>query len=249
MTRPPSVASSSFSLRFASISKSFCSSKALLCSPHCLSLCMTLLCMISFLFLITTATDGPTTATYLLAPILLFKLAQELLIKPWSGMRKRKEIMQRRVMHRDKQWGEHRRALDEQKLLEIEAKRRLNEELATEGGLVIQNAKYGCLHPNFTYDEEDLPPNVLDVSVCLQAKVANHGLILPAGPKHQYDGFCNVDPHGEEEKYIKVRYLFHDQPHEVEVLENMELALPLLEHKIDLKSAAHEAVSPKNTSR
>eukprot|EP01064_Diplonema_japonicum_P038043 TRINITY_DN909_c2_g1_i3.p1 TRINITY_DN909_c2_g1~~TRINITY_DN909_c2_g1_i3.p1 ORF type:complete len:809 (+),score=182.20 TRINITY_DN909_c2_g1_i3:63-2429(+) len=199
--------------------------------------------------LITTATDGPTTATYLLAPILLFKLAQELLIKPWSGMRKRKEIMQRRVMHRDKQWGEHRRALDEQKLLEIEAKRRLNEELATEGGLVIQNAKYGCLHPNFTYDEEDLPPNVLDVSVCLQAKVANHGLILPAGPKHQYDGFCNVDPHGEEEKYIKVRYLFHDQPHEVEVLENMELALPLLEHKIDLKSAAHEAVSPKNTSR
>ena len=104
------------------------------------------------------------------------------------------------------------------------------------GGLVIQNAKYGCLHAAPEDDEAlekaGLPPRVLVVTVALQAAVHESQLLLNAGPKHRYDGFYDVDPDSTEEKYLRVRYLFLGEPHEVELLEGMELVLPLQEHKL-----------------
>ncbi|KAJ9464760.1 DnaJ-like protein subfamily C member 11-like protein, partial [Diplonema papillatum] len=166
--------------------------------------------------MIASATDGPTVGTYLVAPFLLFKVAQELLIKPLRNINRRREFMKRRIAMREKLWEQRSQALAVQQLLKTEAKRRLDEELGTDGGLVIQNAKYGVLRPQFAEpdDDEKLPPRTLDVTVPLQALVQQHHLILNAGEKHHFDGFYDVDPEGDEEKYLRVRYMFLNMPHE-----------------------------------
>ena len=103
----------------------------------------------------------------------------------------------------------------------MEANKHLDDELSVgNGGLVIQNARYGVLRTDGEDDEEEsgktgLPPRWLDVTIALQAKVQQSRLILNAGPKHHYDGFCDVDPEGQEERYLRVRYLFLGLPHEV----------------------------------
>ena len=170
--------------------------------------------------LISTVEDFPTIMTLMSAPILLYKLAQEIAIKPYNRMRRRRENVKRRISQKEQLWEEQRRTNEVTNLLRSEAKKRLDEELQT-SGLVIQNAKYGVLHPIFddeTPEEKTaLPPRVIDVTIAIQSMVQQHHLILQAGPKHTYNGFCDVDPNGEE-KYLRVRYLFRDEPHEVCIL-------------------------------
>eukprot|EP01060_Flectonema_neradi_P034035 TRINITY_DN5854_c0_g1_i1.p1 TRINITY_DN5854_c0_g1~~TRINITY_DN5854_c0_g1_i1.p1 ORF type:complete len:785 (+),score=135.56 TRINITY_DN5854_c0_g1_i1:90-2444(+) len=182
--------------------------------------------------------DFPTIAILTASPILLFKLVQEIAIKPYNRMRQRRENVRRRLAQKVHLWDQHKRANDIAALLRSEAKKRLDDELQT-SGLVIQNAKYGVLHPMFedeTPEEKNaLPPRVIDVTIALQSMVQQHHLILQAGPKHTYNGFCDVDPNGED-KYLRVRYLFRDEPHEVEILEGLELALPLEHHRIEVRA-------------
>ncbi|BEI82106.1 hypothetical protein CcaverHIS002_0212660 [Cutaneotrichosporon cavernicola] len=81
-------------------------------------------------------------------------------------------------------------------------------------------------------EDEDGYPVVTDVTVPVQALVADSKLYIPAGPaKYNLLGF--YDPCIGENKRLRVRYLFNGKVHEVEVDDVSALRAPVREHAVE----------------
>ncbi|BEJ12803.1 hypothetical protein CspHIS471_0212630 [Cutaneotrichosporon sp. HIS471] len=157
----------------------------------------------------------------------------------WMVPRKQKRIERRikrlRADHADYITQKRQEAQDAILLMERSVASKAQSERAR-NGLVILDAYYGRT-TSFTprgmrEEDEDGYPVVTDVTVPIQALVANSKLYIPAGPaKYNLLGF--YDPCIGENKRLRVRYLFNGKVHEVEVDDVSALRAPVREHIVE----------------
>eukprot|EP01012_Entosiphon_sulcatum_P025344 TRINITY_DN3065_c0_g1_i2.p1 TRINITY_DN3065_c0_g1~~TRINITY_DN3065_c0_g1_i2.p1 ORF type:complete len:672 (-),score=103.76 TRINITY_DN3065_c0_g1_i2:10-2004(-) len=168
-------------------------------------------------------------------PLLATILVKTLVVTPVTILQRRGEILRNRnaKIHRIRAAREQALAL-QSIMAETVERKRAEEEAVHGGGLIVVNARYGCLHPPLTLPEntEDL---VIDVTVPLQSRVSKSTLLLLEGTKSDLDGFCDVDPCQDLPKSLYVRYSFQGLLHEVEVADDEPLRLPQEAHIINRK--------------
>ncbi|KAL7423448.1 hypothetical protein Q5752_001028 [Cryptotrichosporon argae] len=148
--------------------------------------------------------------------------------------RKRRRIAARidelRDEHKDYIEQKRQEALDAVALMERAVAQRASAE-REKGGLVILSAHYGPA-ASFTPRGHVDGPAVLDVTVPVQALVANSRLYVPGGRgKHALLGF--YDPCIGESKRLRVRYLFRDREHVVDVDDAAPLRAPVKAHALE----------------
>ncbi|KAJ9116398.1 hypothetical protein QFC22_004840 [Naganishia vaughanmartiniae] len=126
-------------------------------------------------------------------------------------------------------------AMDAMAMLEDSVQRKLEQERASEAGLVVISAHYGlasAFTPLGMREKEGEEEKVADVTIAVQALVQNGHLNIPAGrPKYNILGF--YDPCMGEAKSLRVQYLFRDKLHEVTVDDMEALRAPLRTHIMD----------------
>lgn len=99
------------------------------------------------------------------------------------------------------------------------------------GGLVILSAWYG---PISAFSDRGVRDNdaVIDVTIPVQALVQNSKLYIPGG-RNKFNLMGFWDPCIGENKKLRVRYLFRNVVHEVDVDDVSQLRAPVKSHALE----------------
>eukprot|EP01006_Ploeotia_vitrea_P009195 TRINITY_DN21610_c0_g1_i1.p1 TRINITY_DN21610_c0_g1~~TRINITY_DN21610_c0_g1_i1.p1 ORF type:complete len:657 (-),score=20.18 TRINITY_DN21610_c0_g1_i1:75-2024(-) len=160
-------------------------------------------------------------------------LGKILVVNPLLHFFNLRKIKQRREKLKEGIAEKRQQALYEQELLKSQTEAaRMREQSIRVGGLLITNAKYGCLFSHVKTKREDIPPS-FDVTIPVQAAVKHSRLELRLGTKATLDGFYDPDPSQTEPKYLVVSYLFRGKKHEVEITDEELLELPQSAHLVE----------------
>ncbi|XP_068753709.1 dnaJ homolog subfamily C member 11-like isoform X2 [Montipora capricornis] len=166
-----------------------------------------------------------------LVPVVVFWVVKALVVNPFLKMEKDRESEAKREKF-TKQMAEKKREAENSIRLMQETCERIVEYESSRHGLVIVNAWYGHL---VTMEESSneahrRPTKVIDVTVPVQCQVKDSRLFLTESSKSNLSGF--YDPCPEEEKMLRVRYLFREAIHEVTVGDEEPVKIPKQSHKI-----------------
>ncbi|XP_015749990.1 PREDICTED: dnaJ homolog subfamily C member 11-like [Acropora digitifera] len=131
-----------------------------------------------------------------------------------------------------KQMAENKKEAENSIRLMQETCERIVEYESSRLGLVIVNAWYGHLVAMEESAQEihRVPSKVIDVTVPVQCQVKDSRLFLTESSKSNLSGF--YDPCPEEEKMLRIRYLFREAIHEVTVGDEEPVKIPKQSHKI-----------------
>uniref|UniRef100_T1IL79 J domain-containing protein n=1 Tax=Strigamia maritima TaxID=126957 RepID=T1IL79_STRMM len=158
-----------------------------------------------------------------ITPILLYFVAQKLIITPFLEAQKKKE--------KDKQKEANALRMSEKKKeaeaavsLMQETVARIREQEDMKKGLIIVSAVYGKITLDSTQKPEYQNSEAIDVTIALQCLVKDSKLILYETSKAQLPGF--YDPCVGEDKSLYVHYLFHNLLHEITVGDNEMIRIP-----------------------
>ncbi|KAI9141911.1 hypothetical protein BKA69DRAFT_1124377 [Paraphysoderma sedebokerense] len=163
-------------------------------------------------------------------PLSLYQVINQLLLKPYKRRLLSEKLESLRTTHAELLRQQKRDALDAQKVMFDNVRRKIE----TEGkkGLVIVKAVYGNLKnpANKTNENgESFIENVIDVSIPVMALVNDSALHIPTGTsKSSILGF--YDPCLGEPKQLRITYLFKGKYHRIEVDEFTGVAAPLRSH-------------------
>jgi len=164
-------------------------------------------------------------------PVAVFWVVKMLIVNPFLKMEKEMESEANQAKYA-KQMAEKKRDAENSKRLMQETCERILEYETSRHGLVVVNAWYGHL-VSMGESSEGVhrgPSKVIDVTVPVQCQVKDSRLFLTESPKSNLSGF--YDPCPEEEKMLRIRYLFRDAMHEVTYGDKEPVRIPKQSHKI-----------------
>nr|XP_058958822.1 dnaJ homolog subfamily C member 11-like [Pocillopora verrucosa] len=166
-------------------------------------------------------------------PVAVFWVVKMLIVNPFVKMEKEMETEANKTKHA-RQMAEKKREAESSIQLMQETCERIIEYESSRHGLIIVNAWYGHL---VSMDESTQgvnrgPSKVIDVTVPVQCQVKDSRLFLTESSKCNLSGF--YDPCPEEEKLLKIRYLFRDAVHEVTYGDEEPVRIPKQSHQIHL---------------
>ncbi|KAM0791022.1 hypothetical protein ACM66B_004320 [Microbotryomycetes sp. NB124-2] len=162
-------------------------------------------------------------------PTLAVVAAHHLVIRPRKRRKAATRLAELRKEHAEYLETRRREADDAVRLLEQHVRKKMAAERAS-NGLVIEEARYGIIKANHAQGEGE--ERVLDVTIAVQALVANSQLVIPGGrSKSSLLGFydCAIG----ERKRLYIKYLFRGKLHEVTVVDNEPVAAPLRSHCLE----------------
>lgn len=164
-------------------------------------------------------------------PVAVYWVVKTLIVNPFLKMEKEMESEANQAKYA-KQMAEKKRDAENSIRLMQETCERILEYETSRHGLVIVNAWYGHL---VSMGESSVgvhrgPSKVIDVTVPVQCQVKDSRLFLTESSKSNLSGF--YDPCPEEEKMLRIRYLFRDAMHEVTYGDNEAVRIPKQSHKI-----------------
>lgn len=164
-------------------------------------------------------------------PVAVFWVVKVLIVNPFLKMEKQKESEANREKYA-KQMAENKREAEGSIRLMQEACGRIVEYESSRNGVVIVSAWYGHLVTmgESSHEVHRGPSKVIDVTVPVQCQVKDSRLFLTESSKSNLTGF--YDPCPEEEKMLRIRYLFRGAVHEVTVGDKEPVRLPKQSHKI-----------------
>jgi len=164
-------------------------------------------------------------------PVAVFWVVKVLIVNPFLKVEKEKETEANREKYA-KQMAERKRDAESSIRLMQETCQRIIEYESSRHGLVIVNAWYGHLVTmgESSQDTHRGPSKVIDVTVPVQCQVKDSRLFLTESSKSNLSGF--YDPCPEEEKMLRIRYLFREALHEVTVSDTEPVRIPKQSYKI-----------------
>ncbi|CAH3016204.1 unnamed protein product [Porites evermanni] len=158
-------------------------------------------------------------------PITVFWVVKVLVVNPFLQMEKEKESEANKAKYA-KQMAEQKKDAESSIRLMQETCERIVEFESSRLGLIIVNAWYGHLVSigESSQDSRRGPSKVIDVTVPVQCQVKDSRLFLTESSKSNLSGF--YDPCPDEEKMLRIRYLFREAVHEVTVGDNEPVRIP-----------------------
>jgi len=164
-------------------------------------------------------------------PVFVFWVVKVLIVNPFLKIEKERESEAKREKVA-KQMAENKKEAENSIRLMQETCERIVEYESSRLGLVIVNAWYGHLVAMEESAQEihRVPSKVIDVTVPVQCQVKDSRLFLTESSKSNLSGF--YDPCPEEEKMLRIRYLFREAIHEVTVGDEEPVKIPKQSHKI-----------------
>ncbi|GAA5899534.1 hypothetical protein JCM8208_000584 [Rhodotorula glutinis] len=172
-------------------------------------------------------------AAFTVVPALGIIATNQLVLAPRKRKQLSGKLKELRKEHVEYIREKRKEALDAQALLAEHVKKRVREEEAKEG-LVILEAMYGVLEAVDDKVQDEAELRWLDVTVPLQALLPPglSQLTIPAGrSKASLLGFC--DPAIGEKKRLRVRYRFKGRVHEAVWRDREAVALPMKGHLVE----------------
>ena len=162
------------------------------------------------------------------SPAVLFVCLKVLALAP---ILRRQRIQEMEELKLERQREMARRKIEAESAVEL-MRETVERVLAVERcrqGLIINEAWYGCLFSTHPCDPLALP-KVIDVTIPLQCLVSDSKLILWESSKSMVPGF--YDPCIGEKKYLRVRYEFRGDIHEVTIENSEPLVIPRQSHRL-----------------
>ncbi|KAL9971144.1 hypothetical protein ACROYT_G023633 [Oculina patagonica] len=164
-------------------------------------------------------------------PVAVFWVVKVLIVNPFLKMEKEMESEANQAKYA-KQMAEKKKDAENSIRLMQETCERILEYETSRHGLVIVNAWYGHLVSmgESSHGVHRGPSKVIDVTIPVQCQVKDSRLFLTECSKSNLSGF--YDPCPEEEKMLRIRYLFRDALHEVTFGDKEPVRIPKQSHKI-----------------
>ena len=161
-------------------------------------------------------------------PLVLYGCFTIFALTPFLRRQKQKDIEERKL-EKSKELLEKKRDAEAAVELMRETVERIVAAERARHGLIVIEAWYGKLYDT-AEGHHTFSPKVIDVTVPLQCLVVDSKLILHDTSKVSIPGF--YDPCIGEKKYLRVRYEFRGQLHEVTVENSETLIIPRHSHRI-----------------
>ncbi|KAJ8651470.1 hypothetical protein O0I10_012969 [Lichtheimia ornata] len=158
-------------------------------------------------------------------PVSIAVALDQLLLQPRRRKQIKEKIAQLREQHAEYLETRKQEALEGQQLMMEIAARKKRQEEKKQDGLIIVKAWYGCLD-NVDFESDELPEEVIDVTVVVQALVNESRVTIPGGhSKTNILGF--YDPCLGERKQLRVHYRFQHRLHTATVEDKSPLICPM----------------------
>ncbi|EIE26180.1 DnaJ-domain-containing protein, partial [Coccomyxa subellipsoidea C-169] len=162
---------------------------------------------------------------YVLPPLTIY-VTKRHIIRPLRRWKKARQVSWLGTLLYSQQRTKREAAAGAISVMEPIAKRKLRKELQ-KGGLVVVDARYGVLEAIVKAEAEQRergttgeaatlcavhrPPPWIDVTIALRFMVEDSRIILHKVSKRGLMGFC--DPAPDEDKHLRVRFLWHGRPY------------------------------------
>eukprot|EP00762_Andalucia_godoyi_P001067 ANDGO_02012.mRNA.1 Chaperone protein dnaJ 13 len=152
--------------------------------------------------------------------------------KPGDAAKRKREAEEKKKEQTEWVSREKERASMEQQIIKNVVARKLAEEEA-KNGLVVVNAKFGLLDEEDSVEGQD---RVADVTLAMQALVDENSRIVVSAsvPKGRLDGFWDPAPDRPlRDKSLRIVYRFQGHLHAVDIRDGEAILLPQQSHRVD----------------
>ncbi|KAI9496675.1 hypothetical protein BDB00DRAFT_808296 [Zychaea mexicana] len=164
-------------------------------------------------------------------PVSVAVALDQLLLKPRRRKQIKEKIQQLREEHAEYLAMRKQEALEGQQLMVEVAARKMRQEEKKQDGLVVIKAWYGRLDDTELDEDSELPEEIIDVSVVIQALVNDSRVTVPGG--HAKTNILGIyDPCLGERKQLRVLYRFQHRLHTVTVEDTTPLICPMRAHLV-----------------
>ncbi|CAG8520921.1 5444_t:CDS:10 [Diversispora eburnea] len=164
-----------------------------------------------------------------LLPVMTIAVVEQAILVPRRKKKASEKLARLRERHAEYISNRKSDAEESIQLLKPSVERKIEAEREKENGLIILEAWYGNLSRIKDITSENLPKEILDVRIPVQALVHESQLTIPGGySKSNIMGF--YDPCMGEPKQLKIKYQFQRKIHEVTVDDSLPVACPLRSH-------------------